>query len=279
MSEGDPDLAFSHSPSDDCSAFSSTNSESVSPNVITAEQAFGGGGGSGRGGHRTKVDITMDPLLNVQDTEAGPDVAEEEEFRSASEVFKDPNAFDFLSQHGTAGSGSGGGGGGLHLARESLYVKFDPLVGGRPSVMQRVRREEEEDDGEGGRKDSDPLPGADEQKDLMALQSPSPKKGNREENDDDGATNKTPVRKKPSVDSSPKPLGPQQHLEFQEQLLRKEAQIAEMDKVVQEKFSIIERLKAEVGKRRESEDQMKQVRVEFGNFRQLSRLIILFFRS
>ena len=73
-----------------------------------------------------------------------------------------------------------------------------------------------------------------------------------------GATNKTPVRKKPS-DASPKTLGPQQHLEFQEQLLRKEAQIADLERVVQEKFSIIERLKTEVAKRRESEEQMKQV--------------------
>ena len=267
MSEGDPDLAFSPSPSDDCSGLSSTPSDSVSPNVAAEEANFlVSTSSSSRTKHRTKVSITMDPVMagaDQGDTEAGPDVAEEEEFRSASEVFKDPNAFDFLSQHGTSssGSGSGGGGGGLHLARESLYVKFDPLVGGRPSVMQRVRREDEEADADGaGRKDSDPLPGSDDQKDLMALQSPSPKKPSAREDDDnsDGATNKTPVRKKPS-DASPKTLGPQQHLEFQEQLLRKEAQIAELERVVQEKFSIIERLKTEVAKRRESEEQMKQV--------------------
>ena len=65
------------------------------------------------------------------DSEAGPDVGEDleddEEFRSAAEVFKDPNAFEFLSQHGAGGSSQ--------LARESLYVKFDPLIG-RPSLVE-----------------------------------------------------------------------------------------------------------------------------------------------
>ncbi len=56
---------------------------------------------------------------------AGPD---QEEFRPAAEVFKDPSDFDFLSQHGRGEAAS-------HLARESLYVRFDPLVGGaRTSV-------------------------------------------------------------------------------------------------------------------------------------------------
>ena len=75
------------------------------------------------------------PSLMMGDSEAGPDVGEdldcdEEQFRSASEVFKDPNAFDFLSQHGAGGQAS-------QLARESLYVKFDPLIG-RPSMAGNV---------------------------------------------------------------------------------------------------------------------------------------------
>ena len=37
--------------------------------------------------------------LGPSDSEAGPDIADEE-FRPANEIFKDPNAFDFLSQHG-----------------------------------------------------------------------------------------------------------------------------------------------------------------------------------
>ena len=50
-------------------------------------------------------------------------------FRPANEIFKDPNAFDFLSQHGHGSTSAAA------LARESLYTKFDPLIAGRASIM------------------------------------------------------------------------------------------------------------------------------------------------
>ena len=53
---------------------------------------------------------------------------EEEEFRPAEEVFCDPSALDFLMQHGGPSHGTA-------LSRQSLFVKFDPLVGGRPSMF------------------------------------------------------------------------------------------------------------------------------------------------
>lgn len=66
--------------------------------------------------------------LGPSDSEAGPDIADDE-FRPANEVFKDPNAFDFLARHGEGSTSAAA------LARESLYVKFDPLIGGRPSIV------------------------------------------------------------------------------------------------------------------------------------------------
>lgn len=55
-------------------------------------------------------------------------LAEDEEFRPAEEVFRDPSALDFLMQHGGPSHGTA-------LSRQSLFVKFDPLVGGRPSAF------------------------------------------------------------------------------------------------------------------------------------------------
>ena len=74
------------------------------------------------------------------DSEAGPDTAEE--------IFKDPSSFDFLSQHG--GRVPGEISSAAKLARESLYVKFDPLIAGRQSIMppkhNTVDEEDEDDD-------------------------------------------------------------------------------------------------------------------------------------
>ena len=66
--------------------------------------------------------------LGPSDSEAGPDIADEE-FRPANEIFKDPNAFDFLASHGEGSTSA------AKLARESLYCKFDPLIAGRQSIM------------------------------------------------------------------------------------------------------------------------------------------------
>ena len=51
------------------------------------------------------VSSKMEYPPSFADSEAGPDIAEfdGEEFQPATaEAFKDPNAFDFLSQHGQA---------------------------------------------------------------------------------------------------------------------------------------------------------------------------------
>ena len=92
------------------------------------------------------------------DTEAGPDI-NDDEFKSANEIFKDPSSFDFLSQHGTGNEAA------LALARQSLYVKFDPLIGGRPSIMPKTiidEQDEEQDDTEESNNN-----------DLIAMNSPS----------------------------------------------------------------------------------------------------------
>lgn len=52
-----------------------------------------------------------------------------EEFRPAGEVFQDACDLDFLMQHGCGSSKE------IALARQSLFVKFDPLVGGRASLL------------------------------------------------------------------------------------------------------------------------------------------------
>lgn len=51
---------------------------------------------------------------------------EEEKFVPASEIFQDPSEFDYLAQHGGNSKETA-------LARQSLYVKFDPFVPGRHS--------------------------------------------------------------------------------------------------------------------------------------------------
>lgn len=49
-------------------------------------------------------------------------------------VFSNMEDIDFLSQHGTQGDK-------VNLARNSLYVKFDPLVGGRPSMAPYIAQQ------------------------------------------------------------------------------------------------------------------------------------------
>ena len=99
----------------------------------------------------------------LEDTEAGPDI-NDDEFKSANEIFKDPSSFDFLSQHGTGNEAA------LALARQSLYVKFDPLIGGRPSIMPKNSRISEENDEE----DEESNNNLNHNADLIAMNSPSP---------------------------------------------------------------------------------------------------------
>ena len=54
-----------------------------------------------------------------------------------------------------------------------------------------------------------------------------------------------------------------QELEFQENLLKKDGQLTEMDRVVRSLEDEMKRLRIEVNARRESEEQMKQVLKEY----------------
>ncbi|PSN44346.1 hypothetical protein C0J52_11097 [Blattella germanica] len=59
----------------------------------------------------------------INQSEAGPDIAEDAHLQSG-DVFKDPAAFDFLNSIGNSNTAT-------DLRKESLYVKFDPLIGSR----------------------------------------------------------------------------------------------------------------------------------------------------
>ena len=58
-------------------------------------------------------------------------------------------------------------------------------------------------------------------------------------------------------------LSKKQELEFQENLLKKDGQLTEMDRVVKSLEDEMKRLRIEVNARRESEEQMKQVLKEY----------------
>ena len=83
--------------------------------------------------------INLDEADLEGDTEVGPDI-NDDEFKSANEIFKDPSSFDFLSQHGSGNDAA------LALARQSLYQKFDPLIGGRPSIMPKTIINEQDEE-------------------------------------------------------------------------------------------------------------------------------------
>ncbi|XP_032777179.2 titin isoform X4 [Daphnia magna] len=68
------------------------------------------------------------PNPNTASARLSSEGTEQEEFRPAQEVFHDPSELDFLMQHGGTSHD-------IALARQSLFVKFDPLVTGRPSMF------------------------------------------------------------------------------------------------------------------------------------------------
>lgn len=201
------------------------------------------------------------------DTEAGPDIAdlditpkfgqetfEEDEFRPATEVFNNqPLDFDYLSQHGSTGSVS-------HLARESLYVKFDPLVGGRPSVM--------------GRPSVAPYRRKTSDGDLIGMNSPSPQKPVKRTTEvtlnESGET---------SHESSGGELGTSgestvlnagereesqaRKLSFQRNMQQKDQKYQQLEQALSQREAEIQRLKEDLRVKRESEEQMKQVLKEY----------------
>lgn len=201
------------------------------------------------------------------DTEAGPDIAEldtfnDDEFRPAAEVFSGQD-FDYLNKHGSDSSTVS------HLARQSLYVKFDPLIGGRPSVLGRpsvYRRPEQED--------------------LIAMNSPSPAKPSSKltstttnlqqdhqqtsestlsddtRSTNDSNCNETVVQREEMT---------AREINYQQTLLSKDQRYIELEKELAQTRKEVERLQKELKARIENEEQMKQVLQEYE--RTISELI------
>jgi len=207
------------------------------------------------------------PQHDHHDTEAGPDIADldiglrsdnqmfdEAEFRPATEVFSNPD-LDYLNQHG------GTGGSVSHLARESLYVKFDPLVGGRPSVM--------------GRPSVAPYRRKEEERDLIAIDSPSPVRSkDREEAAGNDSTRQGDTSSELGERSGentvlqaggpdPKEEEKARNLSFQRSLQKKQQGQLLLEQQMKEKEEEMRKLREELRVKRESEEQMKQVLKEY----------------
>jgi len=191
------------------------------------------------------------------DTEAGPDIgdmelrrnmldAEDEDFRPATEVFGKGGGMDldYLNQHGSGSSSVS------HLARQSLYQKFDPLVGGRPSIMGRPSMAPYKAGMEGTEEAEEETASGD----LIAMNSPSPVKPTR------GVKVNSPKSKN---DSEEDDAARARELEFQEGLLQRDRRQGELQEELASREREIEKLKEELRVRRESEDQMKQVLKEY----------------
>ncbi|KAK8726647.1 hypothetical protein OTU49_009972 [Cherax quadricarinatus] len=97
--------------------------------VISGNAAFYHGQGKAQASTEEVNQHVFSPLPKGQakKKENADSVFDFEEFTSAAEFFNNPEDFDELSAHGTDGDK-------LNLVRNSLYVKFDPLVSGRQSL-------------------------------------------------------------------------------------------------------------------------------------------------
>ena len=93
-----------------------------------------------------------------------------------------------------------------------------------------------------------------EHSDLIAMNSPSPAKSKPPcEASENGGVSKT-LNGGGAFGMSAK-----QRLEFEEQLLKKESRMAELERLITESAERTETFRAECAKRKESEEQMKQV--------------------
>ena len=203
---------------------------------------------------------------SLTDTCAGPDIApfeegeqfDESEFRPATEVFSGGD-LDFLQQHGTDSSSVS------HLARQSLYVKFDPLIGGRPSVM--------------GRPSMAPFKAPPGVESLIDMKSPSPcKKSGRkveEEVEEEGetTTNTTSSETENTINLEPALSVEETEREeyFQRGLLQKEEKLLELQRDLKVKMEEVEELKDQLKVKLDSESQMREVVAEYE--RTISELI------
>ena len=200
------------------------------------------------------------PPILEEDTEAGPDI-NDDEFKSANEIFKDPSSFDFLSQHGS----SGGNEAALALARQSLYVKFDPLIGGRPSIMPQPTKNNSvinEEDEMSNNNNTD----------LIAMNSPSPQKPlhhrqirrvNDDEDLEDDLDEEEDALEEIEDSQEEHEAVNEQRLVFEENMAKKESQMKELDRVSKSLSDELKSLQLEVRVKRESEEQMKQVLKEY----------------
>ena len=223
----------------------------------------------------TLQSVSDQGTTSLTDTCAGPDIApfdegeqfDDSEFRPATEVFSGGD-LDFLQQHGTNSSSVS------HLARQSLYVKFDPLIGGRPSVMGRPSMAPFK-----------PPPGVESQS-LIDMQSPSPcKKGGRkmEETTVDAdlslATNLSsetettigPVTTEPALTEEETREQDSRLRDFQEGLLLREQKLLELQRDLKGKMDEVDDLKEQLRVKMDSENQMREVVAEYE--RTISELI------
>jgi len=256
------------------------------------ETALGPGGvplGAGLDDDLSLLDLSSMPAIPphsmaMTDSEAGPDVADDE-FRPANtDIFKDPSAFDFLSQHGQ--KVPGGTSAAAALARESLYRKFDPLIQGRQSIMPP--KEQRVDDEDTNHRESE---------NLIAMNSPDAKSSStvssgrqhiNSQNQQQTPSSNSPLNSilhhqqtnqqlGQSCDSNNLKNNNSNHTNDNEdmdeeeeeerahvaQLSKKDAQIGQMDGMVRSVEDEMRRIRGEVKQRQESEEQMRQVLKEY----------------
>jgi len=191
---------------------------------------------------------------SAMDSYAGPDIApfdpedsgeqfDDSEFRPATEVFSGGD-LDILQQHGTQSSSVS------HLARQSLYVKFDPLIGGRPSVMGRPSI---------APSFKPPAPAA--QESLIDMNSPSPcKKGAARREEDSAEDSQVIEGGDGSVNEEELRI---REIEFQENLMQREQRLIELQKELEQKTREVAELKKSLSTKLDSEGQMKEVVAEY----------------
>jgi len=105
----------------------------------------------------------------------------------------------------------------------------------------------------GGTAGTEPTMPSEENNDLIAMNSPSPAKSRICEEQASGV----------SSSGVATGMSAKQRLDFEEQLLKKESRMAELERLITESAERTETFRAECAKRKESEEQMKQVLKEY----------------
>jgi len=207
-------------------------------------------------------DTDTQGTISVTDTCAGPEIApfddgeqfDESEFRPATEVFSGGD-LDFLQQHGTTSSSVS------HLARQSLYVKFDPLIGGRPSVM--------------GRPSMAPFKTPAGVESLIDMQSQSPCRRLEETVQETDTTLTTSSSETETLEHGLSVQEAQERdsrlQDFQENLLQREEKLLQLQKDLKVKMDEVGELKEQLKVKMDSEKQMREVVAEYE--RTISELI------